>query len=67
MTREAQAQVQQAIAEKKSNWGWQVDYQRRSPELSNMVSLQVSFPLRRVAAGPNDRRSQAQVRQLEDE
>lgn len=70
MTREAQAQVQQALAEKKSDWGWQVDYQRRGPEFSNMVSVQVSFQLPLFSGSRQDpmiaaRRSQ--VRQLEDE
>ena len=70
MTREAQAQVQQAIAEKKSDWGWQVDYQRRGPEFSNMVSLQVSFQLPLFSGSRQDpmiAARQAQVRQLEDE
>ena len=70
MTREAQAQVQQAIAEKKSDWGWQVDYQRRGPAFSNMVSVQVSFQLPLFSGSRQDpmiAARQAQVRQLEDE
>lgn len=70
MTREAQAQVQQAIAEKKSDWGWQVDYQRRGPEFSNMVSVQVSFQLPLFSGSRQDpmiAARRAQVRQLEDE
>ncbi|MCP8632921.1 TolC family protein [Pseudomonas mosselii] len=70
MTREAQAQVQQAIAEKKSDWGWQVDYQRRGPEFSNMVSVQVSFQLPMFSGSRQDpmiAARRAQVRQLEDE
>ncbi len=70
MTREAQAQVQQALAEKKSDWGWQVDYQRRGPEFSNMVSVQVSFQLPLFSGSRQDPMIAArrfQVRQLEDE
>ena len=70
LTREAQAQVHQALAEKKSDWGWQVDYQRRGPEFSNMVSLQVSFQLPLFAGSRQDpmiAARRAQVRQLEDE
>ncbi|HEK1684244.1 TPA: TolC family protein [Pseudomonas putida] len=70
MTREAQAQVHQAQAEKKSDWGWELDYQRRGPALSNMVSLQVSFQLPLFTGSRQDptiAARQAQVRQLEDE
>ncbi|EAN8120588.1 TolC family protein [Pseudomonas juntendi] len=70
MTREAQAQVQQALAEKKSDWGWQVDYQRRGPDFSNMVSVQFSFQLPLFAGSRQDpmiAARRAQVRQLEDE
>ncbi|MDF0729547.1 TolC family protein [Pseudomonas entomophila] len=70
MSREAEAQVQQAVAEKTSDWGWQVDYQRRGPDFSNMVSVQFSFQL---PLFPDSRQNpqiaarRAQVRQLEDE
>ncbi|QXI26583.1 TolC family protein [Pseudomonas vanderleydeniana] len=70
MTREALAQVQQAQAEKKSDWGWQVDYQRRGPDFSNMVSLQVSMQLPLFTGSRQDpmiAARRAQVRQLEDE
>ncbi|MDH0729194.1 TolC family protein [Pseudomonas sichuanensis] len=70
MTREAQAQVHQAEAEKQSDWGWQVDYQRRGPDFSNMVSLQLSFQLPLFTGsrqGPMIEARRAQVRQLEDE
>ncbi|WP_414155606.1 TolC family protein [Pseudomonas sp. BNK-43-a] len=70
MTREAQAQVHQAQAEKKSDWGWELDYQRRGPAFSNMVSLQVSFQLPLFTGSRQDptiAARQAQVRQLEDE
>lgn len=69
-TREAEAQVHQAVAEKKSDWGWQLDYQRRGPDFSNMVSVQVSFQLPLFTGSRQDptiAARQAQVRQLEDE
>ncbi|NWC82166.1 TolC family protein [Pseudomonas putida] len=69
-TREAEAQVHQAVAEKKSDWGWQLDYQRRGPDFSNMVSMQVSFQLPLFTGSRQDpmiAARQAEVRQLEDE
>ncbi|MDH0025405.1 TolC family protein [Pseudomonas monteilii] len=69
-TREAEAQVHQAVAEKKSDWGWQLDYQRRGPDFSNMVSVQVSFQLPLFTGSRQDptiAARQAEVRQLEDE
>lgn len=47
-----------------------MDYQRRGPEFSNMVSLQVSFQLPLFAGSRQDpmiAARRAQVRQLEDE
>ncbi|MCM2331427.1 Outer membrane protein TolC [Geopseudomonas sagittaria] len=45
MTREAQAKVREAQAEKKSDWSWELDYQRRGREFGDMVGVQVSFDL----------------------
>jgi len=45
MTREAEAQVREAVAEKKSDWSWELDYQRRGREFGDMVSVQFSFDL----------------------
>ncbi|TWI49267.1 outer membrane protein TolC [Pseudomonas duriflava] len=45
MTQEAEAQIRQAVAEKKPDWSWQVGYQNRGREYGDMVSLQVSFDL----------------------
>ena len=45
MTREAQAKVREAQAEKKSDWSWEFDYQRRGREFGDMVGVQVSFDL----------------------
>lgn len=43
--RRAQAQVEEAIADKTPDWGWALDYQRRGKAYSDMVSLRVSFDL----------------------
>ncbi|UVE16501.1 TolC family protein [Pseudomonas sp. LS44] len=45
MTREAQAKVHEAEAEKNSDWSWELDYQRRGREFGDMVSVQFSFDL----------------------
>lgn len=45
ITREAEAKVREAEAEKKSDWSWQVDYQRRGREFGDMVSVQFTFDL----------------------
>ncbi|MGH8380022.1 TolC family protein [Pseudomonas sp.] len=45
MTREAEAKVREAEAEKQSDWSWEVDYQRRGREFGDMVSVQFSWDL----------------------
>lgn len=45
MTREAQAKVREAVAEKTSDWSWELDYQRRGREFGDMVSVQFSVDL----------------------
>lgn len=45
MTREAQAKVREAVAEKTSDWSWEVDYQHRGREFGDMVSVQFSVDL----------------------
>lgn len=45
MTRQAEANVRQAIAEKTPDWSWGVDYLRRGREYGDMVNLSVSFDL----------------------
>jgi outer membrane protein TolC len=45
MTREAQAKVREAEAEKQSDWSWELDYQRRGREFGDMVSVQFTFDL----------------------
>lgn len=41
----AQAEIREAEAEKKSDWGVELDYQRRAAPFSDMVSLQFTFDL----------------------
>ncbi len=45
ITREAEAKVREAEAEKQSDWSWEVDYQRRGREFGDMVSVQFTFDL----------------------
>ncbi|MVW76438.1 TolC family protein [Pseudomonas xionganensis] len=45
MTEAAQAEVRQAVADKQSDWSWQLAYQQRDPAFGDMVSLQFSFDL----------------------
>ncbi|HHS7807733.1 MULTISPECIES: TolC family protein [Pseudomonas] len=45
MTREAQAKVREAEAEKQSDWSWEVDYQNRGRQFGDMVSVQFSWDL----------------------
>ena len=45
MTRQAQAEIAEAVAEKTPDWGWGVDYQRRGRDFGDMVSLSVNFDL----------------------
>ncbi|UVJ41888.1 TolC family protein [Pseudomonas sp. LS1212] len=45
ITREAQAKVREAQAEKQSDWSWELDYQRRGREFGDMLSVQFSFDL----------------------
>jgi len=45
MTREAEAKVREAEADKQSDWSWELDYQRRGREFGDMVSVQFTFDL----------------------
>lgn len=45
MTDLAKAELRASQAEKKSDWGVELDYQRRGPQYSDMVSLQFTFDL----------------------
>ena len=44
-TREAEARLNEARAQKTSDWSWEVDYQHRGREYGDMVSLQFTFDL----------------------
>ncbi|EJF70317.1 CzcC family heavy metal RND efflux outer membrane protein [Pseudomonas sp. Ag1] len=44
-TREAEARLNEAKAQKTSDWSWEVDYQHRGREYGDMVSLQFTFDL----------------------
>lgn len=45
MTDEAEAQVRLAEAEKKSDWSWELAYQKRGDAFGDMVSAQLTFDL----------------------
>ncbi|MDR0188366.1 TolC family protein [Pseudomonas yamanorum] len=44
-TREAEARLNEAKAQKTSDWSWEVDYQHRGRVYGDMVSLQFTFDL----------------------
>ena len=54
MTRRAEAEIAQAVAEKTPDWGWGVDYQRRGQGFGDMVSLSVSMDLPVFAGSRQD-------------
>lgn len=60
----AEAEIQEAVAEKKPDWGWQVDYQHRGREYGDMVSLQVSFDLPLFTTSRKDPKIAAKRSQL---
>ena len=45
MTREAQAKLHEAEAQKHSDWSWELDYQHRGQQFGDMVSVQFSWDL----------------------
>lgn len=45
MTEAAQAEVRQAVADKQSDWSWELAYQKRDRAFGDMLSLQLSFDL----------------------
>ncbi|BAU75798.1 TolC family protein [Metapseudomonas furukawaii] len=70
MAREAEAQVREAEAEKKSDWSWEVDYQRRGREFGDMMTVQFTFDLPLFSSTRQDPKiaaRRAQVGQLEAE
>ncbi|WP_417661155.1 TolC family protein [Pseudomonas sp.] len=54
ITSEAQAQLREAKAEKKSDWSWEVAYQNRDQDFGDMVSLQLSIDLPIFSASRQD-------------
>ncbi|PMQ09434.1 Cobalt-zinc-cadmium resistance protein CzcC [Pseudomonas sp. AD21] len=70
MTREAQARVNEAQAQKKSDWSWELDYQHRDRQFGDMVSVQLSWDLPlfpETRQNPVIAARQAQLDQLEAE
>lgn len=70
MTREAQAKVREAEAEKKSDWSWELDYQHRGRQFGDMVSVQLSWDLPLFPdsrQNPKIAAKQAELNQLESE
>jgi outer membrane protein TolC len=70
MSREAQAKVQEAKAEKKSDWSWELDYQHRDRQFGDMVSVQFSWDLPLfpdTRQNPKIAAKQAELSQLEAE
>lgn len=70
MTREAEAQVREAEAEKKPDWSWELDYQRRGREFGDMMTVQFTFDLPVFSGSRQDPKiaaRRAQVNQLEAE
>jgi cobalt-zinc-cadmium efflux system outer membrane protein len=70
MTREAQAKVREAQAEKKSDWSWELDYQHRDRQFGDMVSVQFSWDLPLFPdsrQNPKIAAKQAELSQLEAE
>lgn len=70
MTREAEALVREAVADKKPDWSWEVEYQRRGRDYDDMMTLQFSFDLPLFSGSRQDPKiasRRAQVRQLEAE
>jgi outer membrane protein TolC len=45
MTQQAEAELREAQAQKKSDWGVELSYQRRGPLYADMVSLQFTYDL----------------------
>jgi cobalt-zinc-cadmium efflux system outer membrane protein len=54
LQRQAEARVDGALAEKKPDWSWGLDYLRRSREFGDMVSLNVTFDLPVFSASRQD-------------
>lgn len=65
LTEQAEAKLQGAIAEKKPDWSWGVDYLRRDSEFGDMVNLSVTFDLPVFAASRQNPAIEAERARLE--
>ncbi len=63
MTREAEARVREAVADKRPDWGWGVEYQRREA-FGDMLSLNLSFDLPVFAGSRQNPRIEAERARL---
>ena len=63
MTREAEARVREAVAEKRPDWAWGVEYQRREA-FGDMVSLNLTFDLPVFAGSRQNPRIEAERARL---
>ncbi|MBB3103342.1 TolC family protein [Azomonas macrocytogenes] len=69
-TRQAEARVREAIAAKKPDWGWELDYLKRGNHYSDMVNLKFTFDLPLFTGSRQDPKiavERARVTQLEAE
>lgn len=64
-TQLAAAEVREARAQKKSDWGIELDFQRRSALFGNMVSVQVTYDLPFFAEKRQDPQILARLRELD--
>ena len=70
MTREAQARLHEAQAQKQPDWSWELDYQHRDRQFGDMVSVQFSWDLPLFPGtrqNPNIAAREAQLNQLDAE
>lgn len=70
MTDEAEAQVRLAEAEKKSDWSWELAYQKRGDAFGDMLSAQLTFDLPLFAGRRQDPKiaaKRAEMQRLEAE
>ena len=65
MARVATAEVREAQADKRGDWAWEVAYQKRGSEFSDMVSVQLSFELPLFAAKRQDPQIYAKRKEVE--
>lgn len=65
MKRMAQADVQEAKAQRRGDWGWELAYSKRGPGYGDMVSFQVSFDLPLWQGDRQLPRLQARERELD--